>query len=268
MTARKEHAKIHDLMGETAGTLASGRERGSRRPSELEREVPSLERRDALRARVLANAPSWYNPWVHLALPSVFGLGVIVASACLLRDVRAWQFLTVPVVYLLTNANEWHIHRDMLHRRSWIAPVLYQRHTPEHHMIYVTDDMAMRDVREFHLVLIPAYGLFLIFLSLLPITGILWGLLGLRNVALLYTATAMGYAVSYEWLHLAYHLPEQNPIGRVGLIRRLRRHHAIHHDPRLMQRWNFNVTIPFWDWVRGTIVAQAPGEAGGARSSA
>ena len=23
--------------------------------------------------------------------------------------------------------------------------------------------------------------------------------------------------------------------------------------PRLMQRWNFNVTVPLWDWVKGTI---------------
>jgi sterol desaturase/sphingolipid hydroxylase (fatty acid hydroxylase superfamily) len=37
-------------------------------------------------------------------------------------------------------------------------------------------------------------------------------------------------------------------------VRILRRHHAIHHDPRLMQRYNFNVTVPLWDWVRGTIV--------------
>jgi sterol desaturase/sphingolipid hydroxylase (fatty acid hydroxylase superfamily) len=68
----------------------------------------------------------------------------------------------------------------------------------------------------------------------------------------------MGYSVSYEWLHLSYHLPRESGIGRRGVIQRLRRHHAIHHDPRLMQRWNFNVTIPFWDWVRGTIVREVP----------
>jgi hypothetical protein len=26
-----------------------------------------------------------------------------------------------------------------------------------------------------------------------------------------------------------------------------------------MQRWNFNVTIPLWDWVRGTVYR--PGKA-------
>jgi len=27
----------------------------------------------------------------------------------------------------------------------------------------------------------------------------------------------------------------------------------VHHAPELMQKWNFNVTIPLWDWVRRTI---------------
>jgi sterol desaturase/sphingolipid hydroxylase (fatty acid hydroxylase superfamily) len=124
-------------------------------------------------------------------------------------------------------------------------------------MIYVTDDMAIRDWREFHLVLIPAYGLFLIFLNLLPLTAAIWWLFS-KNVALLYTATAMGYAVSYEWMHLSYHLPKDHPIGRLSIVAVLRNHHAVHHDPRLMQRWNFNVTLPFWDWVQGTIVKDVP----------
>jgi len=58
--------------------------------------------------------------------------------------------------------------------------------------------------------------------------------------------------VIYEWLHLSYHLPPESWIGRRALIRILKRHHAIHHEPRLMQRWNFNVTLPLWDRVRGT----------------
>ena len=38
-----------------------------------------------------------------------------------------------------------------------------------------------------------------------------------------------------------------------AIIRRLRRHHAIHHAPFLMQRFNFNVTVPLWDVVRRTV---------------
>ena len=27
-------------------------------------------------------------------------------------------------------------------------------------------------------------------------------------------------------------------------------------DPTLMQKWNFNVSLPLWDWLRGTIASE------------
>jgi hypothetical protein len=152
---------------------------------------------------------------------------------------------------MLLNVNEWHIHRNILHRRSWPLEVLYWRHTPEHHVIFVCDDMAMRARREFRLVLIPFYGILAIFVTTLPITAALWTVAS-HNVALLWVATTMGYVVSYEWLHLAYHLPATSRIGQSRPIAWLRAHHAHHHTPELMQRWNFNVTIPLADWVLRT----------------
>jgi sterol desaturase/sphingolipid hydroxylase (fatty acid hydroxylase superfamily) len=129
--------------------------------------------------------------------------------------------------------------------------VLYDRHTPLHHRIFVEGDMAVRSRREWRLVLIPAYGVVLIILANLPAVVALT-LLGQRNLAALYAMTSVAYVLSYEWLHLAYHLPEGHPIARLRFVAALARHHAKHHDPALMQRWNFNVTFPIWDRVRGT----------------
>jgi hypothetical protein len=211
-----------------------------------------LPARDRVRAKAVAEIPWWYNPWGHLAFPSVVGLGLIAASLALLDGTTWREWLTVPVVLVLVNLNEWFIHRNILHQRTWPLEVLFWRHTPEHHVIFVRDDMAMRATREFRLVLIPFYGILAIFLTTLPITLGLW-LLVSHNVALLWVASTMGYVVAYEWLHLAYHLPESNPIARSGAIRFLRRHHAAHHTPELMQRWNFNVTVPLADWLLGTV---------------
>jgi hypothetical protein len=216
---------------------------------------PDPAEREALRRKLLDAVPGWYRPWAHFAVPSLFGLGIIAACIVLIRDLSAWELVTLPLSFVVSNINEWRAHKYLLHKRSRLAPVLYDRHTPEHHMVYVTEDMAMRERREFRLVLIPAYGIMLIFVGVsVPATG-LW-LLGLENVALLFVAAQMAYVLSYEWLHLSYHLPPDSFIGRRRLIRRLRRHHAIHHDPRLMQHWNFNVTVPLWDWVRGTIARE------------
>ena len=77
-------------------------------------------------------------------------------------------------------------------------------------------------------------------------------------MACLYVATAIGYAVSYEWLHFSYHLPHDHPVARNPIILRMARHHAIHHDPRIMQRYNMNVTVPLMDHVMGTTVDAPP----------
>jgi hypothetical protein len=210
-----------------------------------------LAKRDQVRAAANAKASRWYNPWVHLAFPSLVGLGMIAFAASRLDAPTPLELLTVPVVFVLVNFNEWHIHRNVLHRRTWPLEVLFWRHTPEHHVIFVRDDMAMRHRREFRLVLIPFYGILAIFVTTLPITALLWAAVS-HNVALLWVATTMGYVVAYEWLHLAYHLPASSRIGQSAPIRWLRAHHGHHHTPELMQRWNFNVTIPLADWVLGT----------------
>lgn len=214
--------------------------------------LPS-SRREELRARLVAEIPSWYSPWLHLAFPSLIGLGVMASCLWLVRDLRAVELLAVPATFVVINAGEWRIHRDLLHKRTPPLTVLYDRHTPQHHMIFVTDDMAMRSAREFRLVLIPAYGIVAAAFGALPIPAALWLGFGLRNPALLFMATTMAYVVSYEWLHLSYHVPSTSAIGRNPLIARLRRHHAVHHAPELMQKWNFNVTVPLWDWLRRTI---------------
>ncbi len=233
-------------------------EPGSARPSDRSREAPietplSLERRTALRNELLAETPSWYVPWMHLFVPSSVGIAAIVFALSRIHDLKPLELLTVPFVYLFANAFEWWIHGAALHRRHPLAPVLYDQHTPKHHMLYLTDDMSMRDAREYRLVLIPAYGLFLIIVGQLFATGVL-GWLGFHNVACLYGATAIAYAVSYEWLHFSYHLPHEHPVARHPVIKRLARHHAVHHDPRIMQRWNMNVTVPLTDYVMGTAV--------------
>ena len=209
-------------------------------------------KREKLRADLVAAIPRWYSPWLHLAFPSLLGIGLIVAAVLSIHDLAAWQLLIVPITYLVSNATEWRAHRDLLHRRTPPLGVLYDRHTPEHHRIFVNEDMAIRSAREFRLVLIPFYGIVTIFLATFPITLALY-LGGQKNLAALFVATTMGYVVLYEWSHLSYHLPADSFVGRRWIVSVLRRHHATHHRPELMQKWNFNVTVPIWDHVRRTV---------------
>jgi sterol desaturase/sphingolipid hydroxylase (fatty acid hydroxylase superfamily) len=225
----------------------------------------NVDDREALRSRVVAKIPAWYSPWIHLLLPAVLGVGVVVASILLVEKLIWWELLIVPATFLMSNASEWRIHKGILHRRVRGLTVLYDRHTPLHHMIFQMEDMAVKSRVEWRLVLIPAYGIMLVIAINVPLAAGMVAL-GLRNVGLLYLATAVGYVLSYEWLHLAYHLPRESFIGRLGIVAAMRRHHATHHHPPLMQKWNFNVTFPIWDWVRGTIYRGSMGSDGAAES--
>ncbi len=208
--------------------------------------------RHALRKQVLAEMPSWYSPFGHFLFPALVGLATIGVCLHHVKGLRALELLAIPFTLVLSNAIEWHAHRDVLHKRTRVIPILFDRHTPVHHKLFSSDDMAITDWRELRNVLLPSFGVLAILSLQLPLLAVALSF-GLRNVALLFLATSMGYVLAYEWLHLAYHLPADSFVGRRTTVRWLRRHHALHHDHKLMQRWNMNVTLPLWDWLRGTV---------------
>ena len=212
--------------------------------------------REDLRRELLSRIPHWYSPWLHLAIPAVSGLAIVAFALGRISNLQAWQLACVPLFLVVGNAVEWHAHRDLLHRRTWPLEVLYHRHTPQHHAIYVSEDMYIRDFRELKFVLLPAYGVLALVLVTSPVTAALW-LAGQPNLAMLWVASVVFYILTYEWFHLAYHMPADGPIGRLRVTRSLRRHHQRHHHSPLMQRWNFNVTLPLWDLVRGTVYRPA-----------
>lgn len=214
-----------------------------------------LERRDVARARLLGHVPRFYNPWVHLACTSGVGLAVLVLAAVNVHHVRLVELLIVPLTFFFATGFEWRVHKTLLHKRTFPFQELYDRHTPDHHAIYHESDMAMRSTNEFRLVLIPAIGIAGIVASTAPFAWLVARVLG-ANAGWLFLMASGVFMVSYELLHLSYHLPPESFIGRLRAIRFLARHHARHHDPRLMRRWNFNVTLPVFDWLYGTIAPE------------
>ena len=213
------------------------------------------ERRERVRQQATAEIPWWYSPWGHLAATTGIGITVLVASVVQLTRLgttRATDWLVIPAVFLLANFFEWRVHKHVLHRRRWPVQVIYDKHTPMHHMVYIEEDMALRSTKEFRLVLIPAVGLLGVVFAATPI-AIALAKLWSPSAGWLFLVTASLYMVTYEVLHLCYHAPSDSFIGRLAFIRVMRAHHAKHHDPRFMQKWNFNVTVPLFDWIMGTI---------------
>jgi sterol desaturase/sphingolipid hydroxylase (fatty acid hydroxylase superfamily) len=209
------------------------------------------EGRARLHARL--DATRFYSPWLHLGATLSVGAVALAVAIPRIHAPTLWEWLTVPVMFLVANASEWRAHRSLLHRRVKPLQALYDRHTPEHHMVFGYDDMAIRQWRELRLVLIPATGAAAIVASTSPIAWLVGHFVS-PNCGWLVLVTSALYVVTYELSHLSYHLPPESFVGRRWIVRVLREQHRRHHHPRLMQRWNFNVTVPLWDWIHGTTV--------------
>jgi sterol desaturase/sphingolipid hydroxylase (fatty acid hydroxylase superfamily) len=194
-----------------------------------------------------------YHGWLHFATTTVGSLIAIGLAISCVKAPNVLELAAIPVFFVIANLGEYFGHRGPMHHRRRGAAILFERHTQQHHRFYTADAMAADSPRDFKMVLFPPIMLvfFLGFLAT-PI-GLLLGWLFSANVGFLFAATAVGYFLTYEWLHFAYHLPPDSRVGRNPIVRRLRRHHQIHHDPAKMTHVNFNITFPIADRVFGTM---------------
>ncbi len=212
-----------------------------------------------------ANIGPGYSGILHWAFTSLGSLAVLGACLLHLREVAPWEWWAVPLTFLFANLVEYTGHRGPMHHPVRGLRILFQRHAQEHHRFYTHEAMQAESTRDFKMVLFPpAMLVFFLGLHAIPVGTLLWFLVS-PNVALLFVAVALGYFLTYEWLHLSYHLREDSWIGRRRLVRVLRRLHRTHHDPARMQTHNFNITFPICDALFGTWYR---GGAGDARAAA
>jgi sterol desaturase/sphingolipid hydroxylase (fatty acid hydroxylase superfamily) len=199
-----------------------------------------------------AHLPQRYSGWGHFALTTSGALVAIVFAVARVEAPTLLELAVVPFSFLVANFGEYWAHRGPMHHRVRGLGVLYERHSRRHHRFYTHEAMSAESSRDFHIVLFPPVML-LFFLGALatPLGALLYFALS-PNAGWLFAATAIGYFLTYEWLHLAYHLPAGALVGRLPGMRALRRLHTMHHDPRALRRCNFNITFPIADRLFGT----------------
>jgi sterol desaturase/sphingolipid hydroxylase (fatty acid hydroxylase superfamily) len=199
-----------------------------------------------------------YSGWGHFMLTTVTSLGAIVFAASRVHDVRPIEWLAIPVTFMIANTGEYLGHRGPMHHPRRGLRLLYQRHAGQHHRFFTHESMPCVSSRDFKMVLFPPVMLAFFLGGLATPIGLVLFLVAGANVAWLYVATLMAYFLTYEWLHLAYHVRDDSLVARLPLLSILRRHHTLHHDPRLMTRYNFNITFPICDRLFGTGISRAP----------
>lgn len=195
-----------------------------------------------------------YSGRAHFGFVLVFTLGGIALCAWRLEAVTMLEWLTVPLTFLYANLVEYVGHRWVMHRRIPGLGLIYKRHAGQHHRFFTDAHMALEGWRDCRVVLFPAVLMVFFFGVFALPSGLLLAWLATPNVAWLFVATALGYYLNYELLHLAYHLPEDSALLRLPFVTRLRRLHHRHHDVTLMTHKNFNITYPIGDWLFRTRV--------------
>ena len=201
--------------------------------------------------------PRGYDGRGHLLFAFAGGTLALLGCLWMLHDVRPLEWLTVPLALAYANLAEYLGHRFPMHRPFRGLGVVYKRHAGQHHRFFNHDSMPLGERRDLRAVLFPPSLVIFFFGAFATPVWFALAWLVSRNVAWLFLASGVFYYVHYEFLHLAYHLPEANPLARLGLVRRLRWLHQAHHDPALMTRQNFNITWPMCDWAFGTLHADS-----------
>ncbi len=193
-----------------------------------------------------------YSGVMHLSL--TLGVSLVVVGLCvsMLNQIAPLEWLTVPIVFLYSNLSEYLGHKGPMHHKTKFLSLIYKRHALEHHSFFTQDATTIESPKDFKAILFPPVMLVFFFgCFALPVGAAVYLLLS-PNVAFLFVITSVLYFLNYELLHLAYHLDPDGWVAQLPFLKTLRHHHTLHHDQRLMSRYNFNITYPIFDLLLGT----------------
>lgn len=213
-------------------------------------------RRDPQTERSRHKVPSWYVP-LHLGVTIGLLGGVSIALLALLPlGTFHWTVWLAAVAVILTaDFVEYSLHRWPMHRRKKATDALFKRHTLEHHRLFTYEAMGIEKFDEVFLTTFNVSDVVVALASMGIVGGIMLPIFGLKGAMVI--AAALGlYGTFKQAIHMAFHLPEswmRFPVLRSRAFYWLREHHALHHDPRMMTRWNFNIGLPTFDALFGTL---------------
>lgn len=208
-----------------------------------------IEFRRGYRAKIYG----WYNGYAHIAVVYAIGIAAMWIYIQHISAVQWWEWLTVPVTFLVCNVFEWFLHKHVMHRRINIVGLraIYERHTLNHHQFFTDEDVRFRDHMDWRVTVFPPYALVIFIMMSLPGVAVFGYLFG-ANVGWLFICTTTGMYLTYEFMHFCCHVDENAFVRNAPFINTLRRHHVAHHNKGLMMETNMNLTFPIADWMFGT----------------
>lgn len=219
-------------------------------------ELSTSDMRDkqrAFRAEYRRRIIGWYNGWLHVAVIGVIGIASMYVFITNIENPVWWEWLTIPVVFVLCNVFEWFLHLHVMHRPTRIPGMraIYQRHTINHHQFFTEQEMRFADHWDWRVTFFPPFALVVFILMSIP-PALLLGWLISPNVGWLVMCSTSGMYLIYEFMHFCCHVSDNWFLRYCPFLNTIRRHHTAHHEQSIMMERNMNLTFPISDWLFGT----------------
>lgn len=198
--------------------------------------------------------PKWYWGPGHILFNGTLLFGSIFYYINKVQNPSFWEASPLFIVLLVGNLAVFLIHKFPLHGRYWWNSYAFSNHTKTHHVFYRENSVTWKNKRDWFTMFFPpevvlgfilVYHPFFYFL-LKPIIGV--------NGASFYLMASSAYFILYEIVHYTSHLPSEHWALKIPGLMYMRRHHQLHHDPRLMGNYNFCIVYPLFDILFGTHV--------------
>ncbi len=166
-------------------------------------------------------------------------------------DFKGYQVFTAMIYIVFANFVEYMLHRYPMHHKQKGAEFLYE-HTTIHHAFFDKEMNYIDKDRDLMSVFLPSlYASFI--MVIISVISVLLGLIIGANEALFFAFIAMTYYLIYEIFHYSYHCKEDSIFRCLPFRKKLGEYHILHHDSTLMSQYNFNITVPIFDILFGTL---------------
>lgn len=209
---------------------------------------------DAVRDRFRKNEiPRYYHPLVHIIINFGILLGLSGYFISKLDNVLWFEWLWLLVLLIFGNVAVFLIHKFPLHKKGFfLGSYSYHKHTIQHHSFFQKERPEFDRWRDFYIVFFPPEVVIGFALFFLPIVYFVTSIfLGTNSVNLILLGST-GYFLLYEVVHFASHLPEDHWVLKNPHFKSMWNHHRLHHDPKLMGEYNFNIVYKLSDKLFGT----------------
>ncbi|MCV6595949.1 MAG: hypothetical protein OIF40_02525 [Mangrovicoccus sp.] len=149
------------------------------------------------------------------------------------------------------------MHRWAGHKKTKLMKFVHQRHTGDHHTFYDEAHTEYEMLKDWRVVLFSLQLILSAVVFIFAPAGMIAYLILGKDAGLVAAATVMGSYLAYEIFHFSYHLKEGSPLERMFRLvpgwRAVRHLPILHHNRDVMHDVNFNVTLPIFDVLLGTL---------------